>query len=52
MTKLQLRVLKQNEATEKEMIGYKLSQKSSTTRQSGYYKFTFADKIKYNKTFK
>ena len=52
MTKLQLRVLKQNKEQDKLMTNYKLSQKSSTTRQSGYYKFTFADKIKYNKTFK
>ena len=49
MTKLQLRVLKQNKEQDNLMTNYKLSQKSSTTRKSGYYKFTHADKIKLNK---
>ena len=45
-TKLAKKLARQNAQTESALIGYKLGQRGSTSRNNGKYKFTFADRIK------
>ena len=46
MTKLQKKLERQAKQQDRLLTGYSLSQKSSTSRNNGIYKFTFADRIK------
>ncbi len=46
MTKLQLKLKRQNAKTEQLLTGYSLSQKSSRSRNNGKYKNDFTNYIK------